>query len=118
MNILYLEDEPQDAALVSLYTRSTPHSLTVASNLEEASAALGDAPDLVLVDVMLGNTRDGFKFMREMREQGYNQPAVAITALATARDQEACREAGFDQILTKPFTINQLADIIGGYAPD
>jgi CheY-like chemotaxis protein len=115
MNILYLEDEPQDAALVSLYTRSASHHLTVASNVEEAQAALADTPDLILVDVMLGSTRDGFTFTRDIRQQGFEQPVVAITALATARDLEECRRAGFDQVLTKPYTINQLADIITRY---
>ena len=115
MNILYLEDEPQDAALVALYTRSTAHHLTVANNLQEAEAALADNPDLILVDVMLGRTKDGYQFTRNMRQQGFEQPIVAITALATARDMEECRRAGFDQVLTKPFTINQLADVISHY---
>jgi two-component system capsular synthesis sensor histidine kinase RcsC len=117
MNILYLEDEPQDAALVSLYARSATHHLTVASNIADAQAALADTPDLILVDVMLGNTRDGFAFTRDIREQGFQQPVVAITALATARDLEECRRAGFDQVLTKPYTINQLAEIITSYEP-
>jgi CheY-like chemotaxis protein len=120
MNILYLEDEPQDAALVSLYARSATHHLTVASNVEEAQAALmtpADAPDLILVDVMLGSARDGFVFTRNIRQRGFQQPVVAITALATARDLEECRRAGFDQILTKPYTINQLAEIITRYEP-
>ncbi len=115
MNILYLEDEPQDAALVALYTRSTAHQLTVANNVEEAQAALADHPDLILVDVMLGRTKDGYQFTRDIRQQGFEQPIVAITALATARDLEECQRAGFDQVLTKPFTINQLADVIRQY---
>ena len=118
MNILYLEDEPQDAELVALYTRSATHQLTVASNIEEAQAALVDDPDLILVDVILGNTRDGYKFTQAIRRQGFDRPVVAITALATAQDMEDCRQAGFDQVLTKPFTINQLADVISRYTPD
>lgn len=115
MNILYLEDEPQDAALVALYTRSKTHHLTVVDNVEEAHAALADNPDLILVDVMLGRSKDGFQFTRAIRQQGFDQPIVAITALATARDLEECRQAGFDQVLTKPYTINQLADVISQY---
>lgn len=115
MNILYLEDEPQDAALVALYTRSETHNLTVVDNVAEAHAALADNPDLILVDVMLGRSKDGFQFTRSVRQQGFEQPIVAITALATARDLEECRQAGFDQVLTKPYTINQLADVISQY---
>ena len=74
-----------------------------------------DSPDLILVDVMLGRTKDGFQFTRQIREQGFEQPIVAITALATARDLEECHQAGFNQVLTKPYTINQLADVIAQY---
>lgn len=116
MNILYLEDEPQDAALIALYTQSARHRLTVASSLQEAQAALAEEPDLILVDVMLGNTRDGYKFTRDMRQGGFTRPMVAVTALATARDLEDCRQAGFDHVLTKPYTINQLAEVIEHYA--
>jgi CheY-like chemotaxis protein len=115
MNILYLEDAPQDAELVALYTRSMTHNLTVVDNLEAAEAALADNPDLILVDVMLGRSRDGFKFARAIRNYGIEQPVVAVTALATARDMEECRQAGFDRVLNKPFTINQLADVITSY---
>jgi len=118
MNILYVEDEPQDAQLVALYTRSATHNLTVARDIQEAQAALAGDPDLILVDVILGNTRDGYKFTREIRQRGFKQPVVAITALATPRDMEECRRAGIDQVLTKPFTIRQLAHIIAQYAPD
>src|SRR5689334_10267254 len=110
MNILYLEYEPQDAELLALYTRAMTYNLTVASSLEEANAAIAEYPDLVLVDVMLGRTRDGFKFTQGLREQGFDRPVVAVTALATAGDMEECRRAGFDRVLTKPYTINQLAE--------
>jgi CheY-like chemotaxis protein len=118
VNILYLEDEPQDAALVALYTRSAKHHLTIANNVQEAQAALTETPDLVLVDVMLGSTRGGYQFTRDMRQQGFTQPVVAITALATQRDLEECHRVGFDHVLTKPYTINQLAQIIAQYAPE
>ncbi len=116
MNILYLEDDWQDAELIALFTKATMHNLTIVSNLQQAQAAMAGNPDLILVDVMLGNTRDGYKFARNIRQQGIMLPLIAVTALATAKDQEDCQQAGFDHVLTKPYTINQLADVIGQYA--
>ena len=116
MEILYIEDEPNDANLVALYVKSTQHNLHLAANTREAKAALQQSPDLILVDVVLGQAREGYQFARELREQGYNRPMVAVTGLSTPKDQEDCRDSGFDEVLTKPFTISQLANVINKYA--
>lgn len=116
MNILYIEDEPNDAALVDLYIKSTPHQLAIATNTTEARAYQPQMLDLILVDVLLGTTRDGLSLAGEFRRRGYGGPMVAITALATPKDQEECRRAGFDAILNKPYTINDLAHLIEQYA--
>jgi len=116
VNILYVEDEPNDAQLVAMYVRSTPHELVLAHDTGEAEAALADQPGLIMLDLMLQHARAGFGFARELREQGYTQPIIAVTALATADDMEECRKSGFDDVLVKPFTISQLAEIIGRYA--
>lgn len=116
MNILYIEDEPTDAELVALYINVTPHHLEVASTIEEAWAILPYEPDLILVDVLIGHSRAGYSFARELRMRGYTKPMVAVTALALPQDLEDCRQAGFDDILNKPFTMTQLANIINHYA--
>jgi CheY-like chemotaxis protein len=116
MNILYIEDEPNDAQLVALYVNTTPHHLTIAANTQEARKAFADNPDLILVDVLLGAARDGYKLVRELHDQGCTRPIIAITALTTPRDVEECQAVGFDFVLHKPFTIEQLAAVIGRYA--
>lgn len=115
MNILYVEDEPQDAQLVERYMRLTPHQVTVVSTVQEAQAALEPTPDLILADVLLGNTRAGYKFVRDLRSGGYTQPIIAITGLATPYDLQACYEAGFTDVLTKPYSIQQFADLLRKY---
>lgn len=114
MNILYIEDDPNDAKLVELYVRSVQHEYQRVATLEAARAALGDQPDfdVIMVDVMLGNTRDGFLLVEELRANGYSKPIIAVTGLATAQDREACNRVGFDFVLTKPFRINELAQAI------
>jgi CheY-like chemotaxis protein len=116
MNILYIEDEPNDANLVALFVQSTPHQLTVVNTLAEGIRAINQQPQLVLVDVLLSNSRDGFQFVKAARQQGYAMPMVAVTGLSTPQDVEQCYQVGFDRVLTKPFTIDQLADLIDAYA--
>ncbi len=115
MQVLYVEDEPNDAQLVDLYIKTTPHHLTIARNGQEAREAFVHHPDLILIDVWLGNTRDGYSLIREFHAQGFSGPVIAVTALTTPRDIEDCQAAGFDYILHKPFMIDQLAAVIDKY---
>lgn len=116
MNIVYIEDDPNDAALVALYVRATQHNLVIAARGKEAQPALANNPDLILIDLLLEHTREGYTIARDLRSQGFTQPIIAVTGLATAQDQSECVSAGFTDILTKPYTINQLADMIDQYS--
>lgn len=117
MHILYVEDDPNDAALVARYVRAKNHDILLASNLTEARTAFKSHPDLIMVDVVLGYTREGYVFAKEIRQQGYTRPLVAITALSTPQAIEECWNAGFDEVLTKPFMINNLGIVINKYTP-
>ncbi|MBE0689543.1 MAG: response regulator [Anaerolineae bacterium] len=117
MKILYLEDDPNDAHLVDLYVSASKHKLIPVQTVEQAWGAIDQEPELILVDVILGATRGGVDFARLLRGRGNTTPLVAVTALATATDVQECRSAGFDDVLTKPFTITQLAQTIARYLP-
>ncbi|MBE2195600.1 MAG: response regulator transcription factor [Anaerolinea sp.] len=117
MNILYIEDEPDVVTLVSMYVNSAGHSLTVVKDTDEARRKFAFQPDLVLVDVRLRHRNEGRDFVRELRAQGYEGVVVAVTAMSSPQDVEANYEAGFTEVLLKPFTIDQLADVVARYTP-
>ncbi len=112
MNILYIEDDPNDAELVALYARARQHNLVVVAHSDEFQDAVVHDPDLILIDLILNHSREGYTLARNLREQGNTRPIIAVTALATSNDQAECHGAGFTDILTKPYTIHQLADVI------
>ncbi len=115
MDVLYLEDEPNDATLVIRCLNALKHNPVIATTLDEARSAVMQQPDLIMIDIVLGHSRAGFQFARELRAQGYQQPMIAVTGLVTTQDLEECQEAGFNHILSKPFTIPQLVDVIHMY---
>jgi CheY-like chemotaxis protein len=119
VRILYIEDEPTDAQLVDRYIQSTSHDLVIVNNTQAAKAALEEeenVPDLLMVDVLIGHSREGYNFVRELRSKGYAQPIVAVTGLTTPYDLEQCHQSGFNEVLGKPYTIQQLAEMIERHA--
>jgi CheY-like chemotaxis protein len=115
MYILYVEDEPNDAQLVERYARASGIQMTVARNIRDAKAALAQNPDLILVDILLDQSRQGYQFVKDLRTNGYRQPIIAVTGLSLPTDMEECRRAGCDEVIVKPYNITLLAQTIERY---
>lgn len=115
MRILYIEDDPNDANLITRYMQATQHELVLVSDANEARSLDAQQFDLIMVDVVLNHTRDGYKLAQELREHGYQQPVIAVTGLSLPKEIEACYDAGFSFVLTKPFEIPQLVNVIETY---
>jgi CheY-like chemotaxis protein len=112
MKILYLEDNTQDAIFVKRYLDVTEHELELVSSIKEAETLCDESIDLFLMDVMINNERSGLDFMKRLRQAGFDKPTIAVTALSSNKDIESCRNAGFNAVLVKPYTIQHLAEII------
>ena len=67
-----------------------------------------DKFDLLLLDVMLPGT-DGFSISKQLRQQGNETPILFLTARGLAEDRIKGFEAGGDDYLTKPFSIDELS---------
>jgi two-component system, sensor histidine kinase len=116
LRILYIEDEPADAQLVERYIEVTTHEIVVVSSIPDARSALDNPVDLILVDVLLNKSRSGYDFVRELRTQGLTQPIIAITGLAFEADIQRCYTVGCNEVLTKPYAIKQLAELLDKYS--
>ncbi len=73
-------------------------------------------PDVVLLDCQMPEM-DGFEAARRIREHELlhglpRLPLVALTANVFPEDREQCRAAGMDDFLAKPFTGDQLRDVL------
>jgi two-component system, sensor histidine kinase and response regulator len=76
--------------------------------------------DLVLMDCQMP-VMDGFEATRELRRREAGKPSrqlvIALTANATAEDREACRVAGMDDFLSKPFRRSELTAMLLRHVP-
>jgi len=70
--------------------------------------------DIALLDINLGVIRTGVDVLHELRRlpEYTTIPAVAVTAYALPGDRERFLEAGFNAYLGKPFTEEQLREVL------
>jgi len=108
--ILIVEDEPAIAELVALNLRHAGFEVTIAGDAEQAQASLDDVlPHLVIVDWMLPG-RSGHALIRQWRlaPRTRDLPMIMLTAHVEEADKVSGLDAGADDYLTKPFSINEL----------
>jgi CheY-like chemotaxis protein len=91
----------------------------VSTGAEAVDAASARRFDLLLMDVHMPDMSGIEATMRlraAERAAGLPRtPIVALTASATAKDQQNCLDAGMDAVLTKPFRIEQLEALLNRY---
>jgi CheY-like chemotaxis protein len=78
----------------------------VANGAKAIDVALTEAPDLVLLDLMLPGQYDGFDVCRRLRADPStrNTPVVVISALDDNESRSRAAEAGATAYYTKPFS--------------
>ena len=117
--VLLAEDNPVNVEVARAMLESLGLETHCATNGQEALHAVHEGGwDAVLMDCQMP-VMDGFaatgEIRRHEREMGRARslPVIAITANALQGDREACLAAGMDDYLSKPFTQQQLAAVIG-----
>ncbi|MBQ5943004.1 response regulator, partial [Massilia sp. AB1] len=117
--VLLAEDNPVNVEVAKAMLESLGLEAHCARNGEDALRCVREGGwDAVLMDCQMP-VMDGFAatsaIRRYEREAGRARtlPVIAITANALQGDREACLAAGMDDYLSKPFTQQQLAGVIG-----
>lgn len=106
--ILIVEDEPRVARLVETILRSANYRAIHAPDARRALEMVAiENPDLVLLDVLLGDDVDGFSVCRDIREFSL-VPIIMVTARARQEDKLRGFELGIDDYITKPFSAKEL----------
>jgi PAS domain S-box-containing protein len=114
VKILAVEDQPDSLELLKRLLQEHHAQVATARTVDEGLASLrSERPDIVLCDLGLPG-KDGFEFMRVLRDSGDPTPVVALTAFARDEDRLRALRAGFRMHVTKPFDAAGLVSIVAG----
>jgi DNA-binding response OmpR family regulator len=106
--ILIVEDEHAVARGIQYALQQEGYTVTLARSGEEGlENAVGQAPDLVILDVRLPGI-DGFEVLRRLRAAGSKAPVLMLTARDDEVDKVIGLELGADDYMTKPFGLREL----------
>ena len=103
-----MDDEPAIVRGLEDNLRFEGYQTVSATNGEDGLAlALSDAPDLVLLDIMMPKM-SGWDVCRELRGRGVDVPVIMLTARGAEVDRVLGLELGADDYVTKPFSLREL----------
>ncbi len=105
--LLIVDDEPHIVELIALYAGQSGFAILIARDGERALQIIEhDAPDLVVLDLMLPKI-NGWDVCKRARLTS-NVPIIMLTARSDDVDKIVGLELGADDYLTKPFNPREL----------
>ncbi|MCX8044541.1 MAG: response regulator [Desulfobacterota bacterium] len=115
--ILLIEDDPHvNETLVEMLS-SAGHNVVCAQNGHEGIKRFADALyDVVITDLGMPGM-NGFELSRRIKERRPQQPVILITGWELALTPEELKSRGVDQIITKPFQLQQILTLLSHISP-
>jgi len=119
--VLLAEDGPDNQRLIAFILRKAGAQVTLAENGQQAldlalEAQQENRPfDVILMDMQMP-VMDGYQATKSLRNAGYTNPIVALTAQAMLGDYKRCIDAGCDGYITKPIDRTELLKSLQTFA--
>jgi CheY-like chemotaxis protein/HPt (histidine-containing phosphotransfer) domain-containing protein len=113
-HVLLVEDEQVNAAVAQGYLSELGCTYAWVENGPEAIArSAAEKFDLIMMDLNMP-TMDGFATTRLIRQREGNRrvPVIALTAHDAKNYRASCLDAGMDDLLSKPYTLEQCAQLL------
>jgi two-component system cell cycle response regulator len=97
------------ASLENILSPNLFHTIRAENGREAFDRAVCELPDLILLDVMMPEM-NGFEVARTLKEDARTRsiPIIMVTALNDAENEQAGREAGAEEYLSKPVRPQEL----------
>lgn len=107
-HILLVEDDPKLSEFIEAELSLEGYRVTVASNgMDGLAIARNAQPDLLILDWMLPGI-SGLDLCLRLRKTGIQIPIIMLTAKDEVPDRVAGLNAGADDYVTKPFSMEEL----------
>lgn len=105
--ILIVEDHADSARVASLLLAKLGHEVLIAEDCKKALAInAAEQPEILLCDIGLPDG-DGCDLLKELRRER-QLTAIAVSGYGMERDHQRFVKAGFQEVVTKPYTIDDL----------
>jgi len=106
--VLVIEDDASLAIGLDAALREEGYQVQVArTGPEGLRLALGERPDLILLDLMLPGM-SGFEICKRIRDQRLPTKVIMLTSRSEENDRVFGLELGADDYVTKPFSLREL----------
>ena len=121
LNILYIEDNPDNTTLVRRALEARGYVLLHSpTGLKGVDMAEAEEISLILLDINLPDI-DGYEVARRLRASNKRElktiPIIAVTANALKGDAEKALNAGCDVYMSKPINIRELWARVEAFVP-
>ena len=108
IKVLLVEDEAVLASIVKETLDARGFELTIAANgVEGWSFFNNNKPDVCVIDIMMPR-KDGFSLLEDIRKVDKLIPVIFLTAKSQTADVIKGFEAGADDYMKKPFSMEEL----------
>ena len=112
ITILITDDDATVVKLLKQKLTEFKYRIITASDGQEAvQQCLDNSPDLVLMDIKMP-VLDGIKATSMLREQGFKNPIIMLTASESEDDRNDSRQAGCNGYVLKSGDLSKLGDVI------
>jgi PAS domain S-box-containing protein len=117
IKVLLVDDEADARTLISRFLTECKAEVLAVASADEGLDVIADfAPHVVISDIGMPG-KDGYQFIREIREKdatsGRKIPAVALTAFARSEDRTRAMMAGYQVHISKPIEPQELLATVG-----
>lgn len=117
--IFVVEDDLQIAAMLTDFLEGEGYRVRTGVNGSALTAALAEPPALVLLDMMMPGL-DGIEFCRRFRNNPATAhiPVVFVTAAPPELFEARLRTIEYQQLIRKPFTLDEILTTVQRYVGD
>jgi DNA-binding response OmpR family regulator len=115
MNVWVVEDERKVMQFLESAFKSEGYAVTSCLTYEEAETAMldsevrGEKPDVIILDRMLNQGRDGMSLIKPLKLKFPEVKIVILSAINSPEEKATALDFGADDYVSKPFSLVELS---------